>query len=178
MNGAPGAAAVVLLVAAACSGMEQPPTARTGADSADQVGYGVTHFLTSDGVRRMRLEADSVYAYLGPQRHELFGITVTFYDPNGVETSTLTAREGTYDWRSGNMEARGDVVTISPDGRRLETSVLQYDRSRDRIIGPAAFRWTTPEQDMEGEGFTTDPELRNIETNQARGALGRVRVDQ
>jgi LPS export ABC transporter protein LptC len=169
---------VVLVVAMACSGMEQPPTARTGADSADQVGYGVTHYLMTDGIRRMRLDADSVYAYLGPQRHELFGITVTFYDPNGVETSTLTADQGTYDWRSGNMEARGDVVTISPDGRRLETSILQYDRARDLIVGPAAFRWTTPEQDIEGEGFTTDPELRNVQTNQARGALGRVPVDR
>lgn len=170
--------AVVLAVAAACSGMEQPPTARTGADSADQVGYGVTHYLMADGIRRMRLVADSVYAYVGPQRHELFGITVTFFDPSGVETSTLTAEEGTYDWRTGNMEARGNVVTISPDGRRLETSILQYDRARDLIVGPAAFRWTTPEQDIEGEGFTTDPELRNVQTNRARGALGRVPVDR
>jgi LPS export ABC transporter protein LptC len=166
------------LVAGACGGLEQPPTARTGADSADQVGYGVTHILTADGVRRMRLVADSAYAYLGPQRHELFGITVTFYAPNGVETSTLTAREGTYEWRSGNMEARGDVVTISPDGRRLETSILQYDRATDQIVGPAAFRWRTPDQDVEGEGFTTDPELRNVQTTRARGALGPVRVDQ
>jgi len=170
--------AVVLAVAAACSGMEQPPTARTGADSADQVGYGLTNYLTVDGIRRMRLVADSAYVYFGPQRHELFGLTVTFYDPNGVETSTLTAEEGTYDWRSGNMEARGNVVTISPDGRRLQTSILQYDRGRDLIVGPAAFRWTTPEQDIEGEGFTTDPELRNVQTNRARGALGRVPVDR
>jgi LPS export ABC transporter protein LptC len=171
-------AGLVILAAAACSGMEQPPTARTDADSADQVGYGVTHILTADGVRRMRLVADSVYAYLGPQHHVLFGITVTFYDPNGVETSTLTAEGGTYDWRSGNMEARGDVVTVSPDGRRLETSVLQYDRAQDLIVGPAAFRWRTPTQDVQGEGFTTDPELRNVQTTRARGALGRVRVDQ
>jgi LPS export ABC transporter protein LptC len=173
-----GTLGVVSVGTVACGRMEQPPTARTDADSADQVGYGVTHILTSDGVRRMRLEAESVYAYAGPQRHELFGIKVTFFDPNGVETSTLTAREGTYEWRSGNMEARGDVVTISPDGRRLETSILQYDRATDRIVGPADFRWRTPEQDVEGEGFTTDPELRNVETTRLRGTLGRVRVDQ
>jgi LPS export ABC transporter protein LptC len=178
MRAVPGLAGIVIVAAAACSGMEQPPTTRTDADSADQVGYGVTHILTADGVRRMRLVADSVYAYLGPQRHDLFGITVTFYAPNGVETSTLTAREGTYDWRSGNMEARGDVVTISPDGRRLETSVLQYDRAQDLIVGPAAFRWRTPTQDVRGEGFTTDPELRNVQTTRVSGALGPVRVDR
>jgi LPS export ABC transporter protein LptC len=170
--------AIVLWVAAACSGMDTPPTTLTSSDSADQVGYGVTHILTADGVRRMRLVADSAYAYLGPQRHELFGITVTFYSTDGVETSTLTAREGTYDWRTGNMEARGDVVTVSPEGNRLETSVLRYERDRNLIIGPAAFRWRTPEQDVEGEAFTSDPELRNVETTQARGALGRVPIDR
>jgi hypothetical protein len=76
------------------------------------------------------------------------------------------------------MEARGEVVTISPDGRRLETSILQYDRATDRIVGPADFRWRTPEQDVEGEGFTTDPELRNVQTTRLRGTLGRVPVDQ
>lgn len=173
-----GFVGAVVLAAAACSRMEQPPVTRTDADSADQVGYGVTHILTADGVRRMRLVADSAYAYLGPQRHELFGITVTFYDPNGRETSTLTAEAGTYEWRSGNMEARGDVVTITPDGRRLDTSILQYDRTRDLIIGPAAFRWRTATQNVEGEGFETDPELRNVQTTRARGALGPARVDQ
>jgi hypothetical protein len=69
-------------------------------------------------------------------------------------------------------------VTISPDGRRLETSILQYDRATDQIVGPAAFRWRTPDQDVEGEGFTTDPELRNVQTTRARGALGRVPVDR
>jgi LPS export ABC transporter protein LptC len=170
--------ALCSVLGAACSGMEQPPTMLSSADSADQVGYGMDVILTHDGVRRMRLEADSVYAYTGPQRHELFGITVTFYTPEGVETSTLTALEGTYDWRTGNMEARGDVVTVSPDGRRLETSVLQYDRAMDRIIGPAEFRWRTPDQDVVGEAFTSDPAIRNVQTVRARGVLGPVQIER
>lgn len=178
MRAAAAGLAIVLGAATACTGMETPPTTLTAADSADQVGYGVTHILTADGVRRMRLVADSAYAYLGPQRHELFGITVTFYSPDGVETSTLTAREGTYDWRTGNMEARGDVVTVTPEGNRLETSVLRYERDANLIVGPAAFRWRTPEQDVEGEAFTSDPELRNVQTTRARGALGRVPINQ
>ena len=176
----PTAATVAGLVwaVAACSGVEQPPVLQSSVDSADQVGYGVTQIMTADGVRRMRLVADSAYVYSGPQQHHLFGLTVTFYTPEGVETSTLTAREGTYDWRTGNMEARGDVVTVSPDGNRLETSLLQYDRARNLIIGPERFRWTTPEQDVVGDAFTSDPQLRDVVTTRARGALGRVPIDQ
>jgi LPS export ABC transporter protein LptC len=170
--------ALMGLLVAGCGQLDQPPTMTTSADSADQVAYGVTHILTNDGVRRMRLQADSVYAFTGPQRHRLFGIRVTFYSPDGVVTSTLTAKEGTYDWRTGNMEARGDVVTVTPDGRRLETSILQYDRASDRIIGPARFHWTAGTQDVVGDGFTSDPELKNVQTTRARGVLGPVQIEK
>lgn len=171
-------ALLAALAVGACTGLDQPPTTATAADSADQVGYGVTHYLTVDGVRRMRLEADSVYAFLNAQRHRMFGIRVTFYSPEGRETSTLTAREGRYDWRTGDMEAEGDVVTVTPDNRRLTTTVLRYERRNDRIIGPEPFVWITPQQRVEGDAFTSDPELRNVETTRARGDIGRVRIDQ
>jgi LPS export ABC transporter protein LptC len=173
-----GGHALLAWLAVACSGSEPPPTTVTAADSADQIGYGVTHYLTVDGLRRMRLVADSVYAYFGPQRHRLFGLRVTFYSPDGKETSTLTARDGTYDWRTGDMEARGDVVAVSPDGRRLTTSVLRYERSTDQINGPEPFVWTTPEQRVEGDAFTSDPDLRNVQTTRARGAVGRVQIER
>jgi len=175
----PGVAlALAGLLAAGCAQIDQPPTTETNAEAADQVAYGVTHILTNDGLRRMLLEADSVYAFTGPQRHQLFGIHVTFYSPEGAVTSTLTAKAGTYEWRTGNMEARGDVVTVTPDGRRLETSVLQYDRALDRIVGPEAFHWTTATQDVVGDGFTSDPELKNVQTTRARGVLGPVQIEK
>jgi LPS export ABC transporter protein LptC len=174
---AAGLAALAWL-GAACSGSDQPPTTVAVADSADQIGYGVTHYLTMDGVRRMRLEADSAYAYFNAQRYRLFGLRVTFYAPDGRETSTLTALGGTYDWQTGDMEARGDVVAVSPDERRLTTSVLHYDRRADQISGPEPFVWTTPQQRVEGEAFTSDPDLRNVQTTRARGAVGRVPIER
>jgi hypothetical protein len=47
------------LALAACSGLDQPPTTATAADSADQIGFGLVHYMTADGVRRLRLLADS-----------------------------------------------------------------------------------------------------------------------
>jgi hypothetical protein len=70
------------------------------------------------------------------------------------------------------------VVAVSPDGRRLETSVLRYDRNADRIVGPDHFVWTTPEQRVEGDAFTSDPDLRNVQTTRARGAVGRVQIEK
>jgi LPS export ABC transporter protein LptC len=169
---------VILAVATACGGMDQPPVTTVTADSVDQIGYGVTTILKNDGIRRMLLKTDSAYAYEGAQRHELFGVDVIFYSPEGRETSHLVSRRGTYHWRSGDMEARDDVVVTTPDGRRLETSILQYKHQTDRIIGPARFHWTTQDQDVIGEGFTADPELKDVRTQRVRGDLGTVKVDK
>ena len=150
----------LFVVAAACSGVDQPPTATTGADSADQVIFGLTHYLTVDGIRRARLEADTAYFFQGAQTAEMLNLTVTFYSLQGAETSTLTSREGTYRWRTQDMEARIDVVAVTPDGRRLMTSRLQYDRATDKIIGPEPYTFVTPDREGSGESFISDPDFR------------------
>jgi LPS export ABC transporter protein LptC len=167
-----------LLLSWGCHGVETPPTVGGTADSVDQIGFGLDTYLTNDGIRRMRLRADSTYGYEASQRYLMFGVDVIFYSPEGRETSHLVARTGTYEWRSGNMEARDDVVVTTPDGRRLETSILQYNRTQDLIVGPAQFHWVTPDQDVHGDGFTSDPELKNVQTQRVRGTLGPVRVDR
>ena len=118
-------AAVAILAMAALSGCEEtgarPTTTVQAADSADQVLEGFSHYVTSEGVRRSRVEADTAYFYEGTQITTLSNPKVTFYDLKGAEGSTLTARQGTYRWQDGSMEANGNVVVVSPDGRRLRT---------------------------------------------------------
>ncbi len=174
---------LVLALAAAglvaCGGMDTPPTTATAAvgDSADQVLYGLKHNLTTDGVLRAHLEADTAYFYQGPQRADLRGVKVIFYSPQGVETSTLTSDSGTYDWRTGNMEARGNVVAVTPDKRRLTTSLLRYDRRNDQISGPNAFVFDAPDRHLEGESFTSDPEFKNVVATKPRRGLVRPQRD-
>lgn len=158
----------LLPLAGACGGVDPPPTMSTVADSADQVLYGLRHNLTLDGVLRAHLEADTAYFYQGSQRADLVGLTVTFFSPEGRQTSRLTGQTGTYDWRSSNMEARGHVVAVTPDNRRLTTSVLRYDRSTDQISGPSAFVFDAPDRHLEGDGFTADPDFRNVVTTRPR----------
>ncbi len=155
-------------IALGCGGTETPTTAFTPADSADQVFFGLEHNLTLDGVLRAKVRADTAYFYQATQRADLQGVRVTFYSPTGEETSKLTSREGSYDWRSGNMEARGNVVAVTPDGRRLTTSILRYDRASNRITGPAPFVFDAPDRHLEGESFTADPDFRNVVTTRPR----------
>ncbi len=161
-------AAVAGAIAVGCGGTETPTFTLSTADSADQVFFGLEHNLTLDGVLRANVRADTAYFYQETQRADLKGVEVIFYSPTGQETSRLTSREGSYDWRTGNMEARGDVVAVTPDGRRLTTSILRYDRASNRIAGPAPFVFDAPDRHLEGDGFTSDPDFRNVVTTRPR----------
>jgi len=172
------AAGVAGLAGLACRDSELPPTTISAADSADQTFFGMTTSVTVNGVRRVQLHADTAYYFENRQVADLHGVHVTFFGPEGEQTSSLTADSGTYNSRTGDMEAIGNVVGVTPDGRRLTTSVLDYSRSTDRVSGPASFVFVTPDQHLEGDGFTADPDFRNVETKKPRGNLGRVELKQ
>jgi LPS export ABC transporter protein LptC len=142
-------------------------------DTADQVLYGVVHNVTIDGLHRIRLEADTVYFYQTLQSAEMTGVKVQFYSAQGALRSTVISDEGTYEWRSGSMEARGNVIARTPDERRLTTEILQYDRPLEQISGPEAFVFDAPDRHLEGDGFTADPDFTNVTTTRPR--RGRIR---
>ncbi|MFQ6046114.1 MAG: LPS export ABC transporter periplasmic protein LptC [Gemmatimonadales bacterium] len=150
-----------------CGKAAEPPTELAAPDSVDQVLFGVRHQLTENGVLRGYLEADTVFVYEGVTA-DLFGVKVDFMSARGSVSSTVTSLTGKYDFRSGDMEAHGNVVATTPDGRRLTTSVLKYDGRRHEISGPEAFHFTGPDGELEGDGFVADPEFRNVVTERPR----------
>lgn len=173
----PRAMAGAVAVTLACTDPGPPPVTDGLPDSADQVAFGLTTNLTSDGLLRVRLQADTAYFYEATRTAELRSVRVQFYNAQGQLSSTVTAREGTYDWRTDNMEARVDVVAVTPDARRLTTTILRYDRARNEITGPEPFVFDAPDSHLEGDAFTSDPDFRNVVTTRPRrGRAEDVRV--
>lgn len=165
---------VALLVFAGAALGCQDNSVRPGAvlnvsDSADQILYGVATLLAPEGVRRNRLEADTAFVYNATGIYQLRVLRLTFYDENGVETSVLTADSGVYRIHTGQMEARGDVVVHSTDGKVLRTSVLEYARDRDELYTDQPFTYETERETIEGNGFQADPRFTNIVTDSPRG---------
>ncbi len=160
-------AAVVL----ACSGVDGPPTTVVGADSADRIAFGVGHNVTTNGILRVRIEADTTYFYDASQTAELRQLTIIFFSAEGIETSRITADWGNYELQTGNMVARTNVVGTTPDGRRLTTSELTYDRLGNRLKTDAEFVFDSPEEHLEGSGFTADPDFRNVRATDIRGGV-------
>jgi LPS export ABC transporter protein LptC len=158
-----GCAAWLAVAAVGCDRGQPPPTAASVRDTADQVLWEMTMDLSIDGIRRIRVRADTVYNYQASQLAELVGLHVEFFRPNGELQSTVTAEEGTYEYRTEDMEARGNVVAVTPDGRRLTTEVLRFSRASGEITGPEPFVYDGPAgQHLEGDAFRADPEFSDV----------------
>lgn len=160
----------------ACGEDQGPPTMAPVGGDWDQVIFGLVFNLTADGVLRARLESDTAYIYEERQTTELFQVKVTFFNSVGEPTSTLTSDEGTYEMRSGDMQARGNVVGVSPDGRRLTTALLNYRKLADRLEGPEPFVFDAPDQHLEGSSFIANPDFTDVRATDVRGTPGQVEV--
>lgn len=166
-------ASSALMVSIACrdEGV-RPPTGSQAADTANQILFDLEHYVTELGVRRSLVEADTAYMYDPTQTAELKIVKVTFYDATGALSSELTANEGTYQWQNGAMTARGNVVGTAPDGRTLRTTVLTYDPITKKISSDQHFTFDRGSDHLEGEGFTSDVDFRNVVITRPRGAEG------
>ena len=167
------ALAAAAWAAAACKSGTTVTATQAVLDSADQVLIGMTHYVTQSGVLRARVRADTAYFFSNTQRAELRNVHVTFYDETGRPTSTLTSREGTQHWRTGDMEARGNVIVVrDKDGATMKTEVMYYNQVRNEVSSDKSFVWDEPGRHAEGEGFTSDPEFKNISATRPTGRGG------
>src|SRR2546421_5633613 len=160
------------VVAGACDAGIKPTATITAADTADQGLDSMSHYVTTAGVVRAHLRADTAYFYSPMQTAQLRVVHITFYDPHGAETSTLTAREGTYHWRPGDMEARGNVIVVRTDGATLRTEVLRYSQAKNQVSSDKPFVFDEPTRHLEGKGFTSDPDFKVVTALQPQGRAG------
>jgi LPS export ABC transporter protein LptC len=135
--------------------------------------YGARFNLTDKGLERAQLEADTAYFFEDNTRIELDKVHTTFYTATGAKDAVLTSQHGTYNSRTSNMVARKDVVVVSEDGRRLTTPELLYSQQRNEIASDSAFVLTEPDRRVEGIGFRSDPNMKNIKI--LKGASGIAR---
>lgn len=166
---------VCALTQFACSNGAKPTATITAADTADQVLIDMTHYVTNDGVVRARVKADTAYFYQNTQSVEMHNVHITFYDTNGSETSTMSANDGTYHWATGDMEGRGNCVVVGAgDGRTLRSEVMRYKQAINQVSSDQPFIFDGPGRHVVGQGFTSDPEFRNVTALRPKGTGGGV----
>ena len=173
--------AALLLASAACadgSGTAPRPADAMLPDSAEMMAFGTRVMLTNRSVAKGELLADTSFSYDNSNRLELRRVNVTFFNGLGEKDGQLTARAGTLDRRLNRLEARGDVVLVREDGRRLETQQLVYDQLRDQVFSDSAFVLNEPpKRQLSGVGFESDPQLTKFRVLQAAKGVAPVKVE-
>jgi LPS export ABC transporter protein LptC len=157
----------------ACGNPSTMPSAAADAFDfeADQVTFGMQSVLTNAGVRTALLTSDTAYHYELSRRIDLFGVSLVFFDENGVEVGTLTSQTGDYNTSTGVFIARGGVVLITqgPNGtRRLETEELYYDLKGDETRSDRPFVLNDGGRISEGASFRSDAKFSTWEVTGGR----------
>ena len=157
-----------LLASAACTTSNPLPIAaqkKTLADSADQVIFNSRILITDRGLQRAEVLSDTAFFFDENTRLEMRGAPLVrgiFFNAVGAKDAVLTSRSGLYNTRIGILEARGDVVIVSVDGRHLETPFLRFDQRINQISSESTFVLTEPGRELHGVGFVSDPDMQNI----------------
>lgn len=164
------------LLGGACDRAARGPETEASAgllDSADQVAFRFRTMVTDAGLLRAEVFADTALFLNQSTRIVLWDVQGDFFDATGAKAATATARRGGFDTRTNSLEASGNVVITSVDGRVLRTSYIRYDQSSNLVYSDSAFVLTEPgEREMRGIGFRTDPSLNAIEVLRIRGGSG------
>ncbi len=162
-----GCAFVATCVVAACT---RDTTAgsnvgakRTMADTADQIIFGHKSIITDRGLMRAEVLSDTSFFLNDNTLVDMRIVHSVFYSSAGAKDAILTSRFGNYNTRSQLLEARGDVVVTSLDGRKLTTPFLRYDQRTNQISSDSAFVLTqSGGQEVRGIGFVSDPDMNNV----------------
>jgi len=165
MRGATTMLAVILAIGvAACRDAAQPPVAATPsiADSADQVFFGARFLMTTKGVQRGDLTADTAYVLEDQTRFDLRKPHVVFTTETGAPQGTMDGDRGLYSTRSQTLEGIGHVVVKLVDGRTLQSPHVTYNQITHFISSDTSYTISDQRGSQTGIGFVSDQSFKKF----------------
>jgi LPS export ABC transporter protein LptC len=171
---------LLVAVSVTFSGACQEPVSGPGGATSEMenldspIVFGMVAYMTANGVREGRIHADTAFTFADSTKVDLRVMTAVFYDENGNDRATVTGRAGEWDQDSDRLFASGDVVLlVHTDGTTIESAVLNYDPSIDRVWSDSATVRTLADGTVtRGSAFESDIAFDNIDVRDPRGAVG------
>lgn len=149
------------------------PSVLPGIDSQSlpqQESWNSKIVLSDSGIVKAIIYAGYVRVYQSPPQTLLSeGMTVHFYEPDGKESSVLTAQEGVVYDNTKNLTASGHVVVVSSDTTTLWTEKLDWDNKRQLIHTAEFVRIHSLAERLQGNGFESDQHLRHYRVFRVSG---------
>jgi len=138
----------------------------------DQSGSNIEVIFADSGYTKAILNSAKGRIY--QENQETFldnGIKVDFFSKETKQRiSRLIADSARIDDLTKNMLARGNVVVVSDStGNRLETSVLEWNNTTQKIYSNEFVKISTKSEIITGYGFESDQNLDNYKINRVSG---------
>jgi LPS export ABC transporter protein LptC len=162
---------------AACESVENTTVANEFMQGIDApVVFGMVSYITTEGVRQARVQADTAFTFADSAKVDLRVMTVDFYDEAGVERATVRGTHGEWNQDTDLMIARGDVeLLVHSDSSIIRSPEIHYDPETDRIWSDSATSRTMRDGSLtRGSSFESDIEFTNIRILNVRGDAGRI----
>jgi LPS export ABC transporter protein LptC len=146
-----------------CEEKIKPPVSfGIGRDVPSQESWNTKITFTDSGRVTGILQAGHIAMYTDKKFTLLdSNIIVDFYNEHQQHTSTLTARRGKVDDVTNDFEAHEDVVVVSDSGTTLKTEELFWTNATHKIHTPAYVEITSPKEQLQGQGFESDQDLKH-----------------
>lgn len=143
------------------------------------INGGQPRVLVEAGYMAQFERGDSTYVLLEPAEGDTGPandayVTAYLFDADGDSTATLTADRLYYYDAERRMEARGQVVVVTREGKRLESEHLEWLEVEEQVRTDGFVRITTPKEQIQGYDLVADEDL---ETYQVARITGQVMVD-
>jgi LPS export ABC transporter protein LptC len=129
--------------------------APTAADSADQIFIIAHSLLTTKGVQRAELIADTAFVMDEGTRFDLRKPHVIFTTETGAPEGTMDSKRGNYNSRTQLLEGWGDVVVKFTDGRMLKSPHVTYNQLTHQITSDTSYTISGPSGTQYGIGLAS-----------------------
>ncbi len=106
-----------------------------------------------------------------PYREFRKGIQITMFEDDSLssESATLTANYAIFYEDRKLWEAKGDVVAVNKDGRRLYTSQLFWNQATHRIYSNVDSKIVSGDEVYHCEGFESDEKMKDWTYRKLKG---------
>lgn len=165
------------MLAAGCQRATEPETGDFQSVPADMMVVGMQQNITSAGIRVGLLKGDTALVFDDSTTVKVKNVDLTIYaEQTGAQRAHLTAKEGDFNQQTQFMIARGNVVLITTDGKRVETQELNYDPQTKRVWSTRETTLVEPGSRIVGDGFESDESFTNYRITRPRGQINSDRM--
>ena len=159
-----GSAILLFSCQASAPQTEEPTESQNAENMMTEYSENLSIVMSENGLKSYHFETPLMEGYTlarDPYREFRKGIKITMFeeDSTSSDAATLTANYAIFYENRKLWEAKGDVVVIQTNGRRLYTQQLFWNQSTHRIYSNVDSRIVDGDEMTDCEGFESDEEM-------------------